>query len=437
MFRKSLIFTSLALSALNSQAASFQLNETSASGLGRAFAGDAVIADDAAVIARNPAALALFKQATLSVAATYIDPGVDVQGVAAPDLLGAGYDVSQQQQNNVVPAAVIPALYFVRPVNDIFAYGIGVNANFGLKSEFAQDYSAGSIGGKTDLKTINANVSGSYRVNENLSLGLGLNLVYGEAELIRHAGHVLANGITVPGLGTVAAPIPSRTEIVNMAGDDVGFGWQIGLNYELNDSHRFAISYRSAVELAFSGEFSGLATVPQAANLSIDLPAVAEFSGFHQLNAKWSTHYSVMFTQWSSFEKLEAYIGDDLAFEKVENFEDTYRFALGASYDLNQDLTLRFGLAYDQSAAQDYRSISIPDSDRLWYSAGVNYQLSANDSIDFALTYINGDSVLVKEEDALLAGLPESLDAVVGNKDWHFSSEGNAWLLALQYNKSF
>ncbi|TWX69999.1 outer membrane protein transport protein [Colwellia sp. C1TZA3] len=435
--QKSILAAAITLATFNSYSASFQLNETSASGLGRAFAGDSVIADDAAVLARNPAAMALFDKASFSLAATYIDPGVNIKGLDAPDMLGADYDVSQLDQDGVVPTAIIPAMYFINPVNDTFAYGIGINSNFGLKSEYDNDYAAGSIGGKTDLKTVNANISGSYRINEQLSLGLGMNLVYGEAELIRHAGSVLKEGVIIPGVGSVVAPVPTSTEIVNMAGDDFGYGWNAGVVYEINEDHRFALSYRSKVELAFEGEFSGLAVPVTAASLSVDMPAVTEFSGFHQFTTQWATHYSIMYTQWSSFEKLEAYAGNELAFEKQENFEDSYRFALGATYDVNPVLALRVGVAFDQSAAEDYRSISIPDSDRLWYSAGATYQLSRTESIDFGLSYINGDNVVVTEEDALLGQLPDSLSAFVGNKDWSFSSEGNALLLAVQYNKSF
>ena len=437
ILQKSILAAAITLATFNSYSASFQLNETSASGLGRAFAGDSVIADDAAVLARNPAAMALFDKTSFSLAATYIDPGVNIKGMDAPDMLGADYDVSPLDQEGVVPTAIIPAMYFINPVNDTFAYGIGINSNFGLKSEYDNDYAAGSIGGKTDLKTVNANISGSYRVNAQLSLGLGMNLVYGEAELIRHAGSVLKVGVTIPGVGTLVAPLPTPTEIVNMAGDDFGYGWNAGVVYEMNEDHRFALSYRSKVELAFEGEFSGLTVPVTPASLSVDMPAVIEFSGFHRLTPQWATHYSIMYTQWSSFEKLEAYSANELAFEKQENFDDSYRFALGATYDVNPVLALRMGVAFDQSAAEDYRSISIPDSDRLWYSAGATYQLSSTDSVDFGLSYINGDNVVVTEEDALLGQLPESLSAFVGNKDWSFSSEGNALLLAVQYNKSF
>ena len=436
--QKSILATAISLVALNAHSASFQLNETSASGLGRAFAGDAVIADDAAVLARNPAAMALFDKSTFSLVATYVDPGVDIKGVDAPDMLGADSDISKLDQNGVVPSAIIPAMYFINPINEKLAYGVGINSNFGLKSEYNTDYAAGSIGGQTDLKTINANVSGSYRINEQLSLGLGLNLVYGEAELIRHSGSILENGVSIPAAGINLPAIPATTEVINMEGDDFGYGWNIGAVYELNENHRFALTYRSKVELAFEGKFSGLTTPKQDAHLTIDMPAVAEFSGFHQFTTQWAAHYSVMFTQWSSFEKLEAYIGDELAFEKQENFEDTCRFALGTTYSLNPELTLRAGVAFDQSAAvEGNRSISIPDSDRLWYSAGATYKLSDNESIDFGISYINGDSVVVTEEDALLGQLPATLDPLVGDKNWSFTSEGNALLVALQYNRSF
>ena len=410
-FQKSIIATAITLAAFNSYSASFQLNETSASGLGRAFAGDAVIADDAAVLARNPAAMALFDKKSLSLSATYIDPGVKVDGVSGPDILGTDFNANELDQDGVVPS--------------------------GLKSEYGTNYAAGSIGGITDLKTINANISGSYRVNEQLSLGLGLNVVYGEAELIRHAGSVLENGISIPGVGLVFPPVPSSTEVVNMSGDDFGFGFNVGVVYEINSDHRLGFAYRSKVELAFEGDYTGLGTPTEDGNLTIDMPAITEFSGFHQLSTQWAAHYSIMYTQWSSFEKLEAYAGGTLAFEKQESFEDTYRFALGATYNLDQDITLRMGVAFDQSAAADHRSISIPDSDRLWYSAGATYQLNDTDSVDFAISYVNGDKVSVTEEDALLGQLPASLSPFVGQKDWTFSSEGNALLLAVQYNKSF
>jgi long-chain fatty acid transport protein len=435
-FQKTILALSLSAISVHSHSAAFQLNETSASGLGRAFAGDAVIADDAAVLARNPAAMALFKAKSLSVAATYVDPGVDVKGAGAPDLIdsinGGNFDLSKLDEDGVVPGAVIPGFYFINPINDKFAFGFGMNSNFGLSTDYPDSYPAGSIAGGTELTTVNFNASGSYRLNEQLSFGLGLNVVYGDAVLTRHAGDTGA--ALAASQGRV---LPANTELIKMEGDDISFGWNVGAVYEVNADHRFGLTYRSEVAVDFEGDYTAVGSPTVAGNLAIDMPWGAEFSGFHQLNKQWAVHYSVMYTNWESFEKMEAFTsGPDPVFAKDENYESTYRFALGTTYTHSDNLTLRAGIAHDESAAVDaFRSISIPDSDRLWYSAGATYKISDSDSIDFGFAYVDGDKVTLHEEDAVLADVPPAL--VGADKDWHFESEGNAILLSVQYNKSF
>lgn len=425
-FQKTLLSLSLSLLAVEAHSAAFQLNETSASGLGRSFAGDAVIADDASVISRNPAAMSLFSKKSFSIAGTYIDPNVDIKGTGSPDILGEDYDVDSLDINGVVPKAFIPAIYFINPINDKFAYGLAINSNFGLSSEYDNDYPAGSIAGETELTTINTNLSGSYRINEQFSVGLGLNVVYSDAYLVRQAG------VTGEILG-----IPSTSEVAKMEGDEVSFGWNIGAVYEVNNAHRFALTYRSDVTIDFEGDYTGLGTDKEVGTMTIDLPKIAEFSGFHQLTDKFAMHYSVMYTDWSSFEELEAYTDEEEpVFAKEENFESTYRLALGTTYNFSDKLILRAGVAFDESAAvKDYRSISIPDSDRLWYSVGATYQLNADNSVDFGFAYIDGDRVTVKESDGILEALP--LPPQLSNDKWEFETEGNAILLSVQYNKSF
>lgn len=440
---KTLIASAVAVASLNAHSAAFQLNETSASGLGRAFAGEAAIADNASVVSRNPALMSQFDSPQLSVVATYVDPGVDVEGVSAPDLLGENFDVKRMDTDGVVPPAVIPAFYYVKPVNEEFAWGVGVNSNFGLASVYDDDYVAGSIGGTTDLLTLNANLSGSYKVNEKFSLGIGLNLIYGEAELIRHAGAVLENGISHPVLGELVPPVPSEAEIIRMEGDDLAFGWNIGATYDINENNRIGFNYRSASEVDFDGNFTSVSGVAQAGHLAIDLPEIFEFSGYHKVTSKTALHYSVMYSGWSSFETLEAYTHADPStpvFTKEESFNNTMRYAFGVTHKYTMDLTLRAGIAYDESASTTHPSISIPDSDRKWLTVGGTYKLKENSTIDFALAYVDGDEVYVSEQDALLDTVLESapqLAPIIGDTQWQYVSEGNAILAAVQYNVAF
>ena len=49
-------------------------------------------------------------------------------------------------------------------------------------TEFNNNYPAGEYGGKTDLTTLNLNLSGAYRLNDNWSFGLGFDAVYADAK---------------------------------------------------------------------------------------------------------------------------------------------------------------------------------------------------------------------------------------------------------------
>ena len=80
-FNKTLLAIAVTLASTQAMAAGFQLNSQSATGIGRAFAGDAVIADNASVLSRNPAAMALFDEKQLSMGLTYADVQVQVSDV--------------------------------------------------------------------------------------------------------------------------------------------------------------------------------------------------------------------------------------------------------------------------------------------------------------------------------------------------------------------
>lgn len=190
-FNQSLLATAMLLAAGGANAAAFQLAEVSTSGLGRAYAGEAAIADNASVVATNPALMSLFKTAQFSTGGVYIDSRINMNGDVESSITSFKMITTKNgsaSQRNVVPGAFVPNLYFVAPVNDKFALGAGMNVNFGLKSEYDDSYDAGIFGGKTDLTAINLNLSGAYRVTEGLSLGLGVNAVYANAQVERNAG---------------------------------------------------------------------------------------------------------------------------------------------------------------------------------------------------------------------------------------------------------
>ncbi|MGY4108547.1 outer membrane protein transport protein [Aeromonas encheleia] len=418
-FKKSLIAAAVTLASTQTFAAAFQLNEHSASGLGRAYAGEAAIADNASVLSRNPAAMTTFDKMALSVSGTYIKPDVDVAG----DIYAGPNKLASSSESDIAPDAFVPATYFIQPLNDQWAWGLGLFSNYGLATEYSKTFPAGAGAGDTELLTFNINPNVAYRINSNFSIGAGLNAVYAQAELNRYAGALAA---AIPGAH-------SDTPLAHLKGDTWGFGWNVGGLYEINEYNRLALTYRSQVDLSFDGDFQGATSGNRMVdgNLKLDLPAQAEFAGYHRLNQQFAVHYSVNWTDWSAFQELKA-TSDSCAggvcLQKDEKFKDSMRYALGGTWYVNPAWEARIGFAYDNSPVEpEYRSLSIPDSDRVWYSAGATYHIDQDMSVDFGMAYLDGKEVDVNE------GLRSHGDAL----RWKGTSHGNAFLASAQFNMKF
>lgn len=426
IFKKSLIAATIALATGQVHAAAFQLNEHSASGLGRAYAGEAAIADNASVLARNPAAMTTFDKMAVSVSGTYIKPDVDVDGaINRVDANGNKLaKLTDASESGIAPAAFVPAAYFIQPLNDQWAWGMGLFSNYGLSTEYSETFPAGAGAGNTELMTLNINPNIAYRINEHFSVGAGINAVYGAAELNRFAGYT----------GTA---LPKDTNVAHLKGDTWGFGWNVGTLYEVNENHRFALTYRSQVDMSFDGDFKGLTSGNRTVdgNLKLDLPAQAEFAGYHRLNQQFAVHYSVNWSDWSAFQELKATSSGcntpgqpGVCLNKPEKFKDSTRYSIGGTWYINPAWEARLGFAYDNTPIEaEYRSLSIPDSDRIWYSAGATYHINTDMSVDFGMAYLDGKEVDVNE------GLPnhDSLNR------WQGTSHGNAFLASAQFNMKF
>lgn len=420
-FTQTLLASALAVVAGSASAAAFQLAEVSTSGLGRAYAGEAAIADNAAVVATNPALMSLLKQPEISVGAIYVDPNINLTS----PMPGFAY-------KNIAPNALVPTVYGVYPINEKFAVGGGLNVNYGLATEFDDKYAGGFLGGKTDLTAINFNLSGAYRVTEKFSVGLGLNAVHAKAKLERYAGALAKQKFQNPLLG-----IKETSVISKLQGDKWGFGWNAGLVYEFNERNRIGVAYHSQVDINFKGQYSNqfpvaAAQLLQAAGITatggkeipgtlhLPLPAYWEISGYHKMTDRFAMHYSYKYTQWSKFKELRAKGTDGKTlFSKTEEFRDSSRIALGASYDVTDALTVRTGIAYDESAADEHNTISIPDTDRTWFSVGATYRFTPNVSIDAGFAHLKGKKNTFKEE-----GVP-------------FTSKASANLYGLNVNYRF
>ncbi|WP_017222289.1 outer membrane protein transport protein [Moritella dasanensis] len=380
-FQKTTLATALLLVTAQSSAAGFQVSEHSASGLGRAFAGEAAVADNAAVIARNPAAMSLFDKAEISIVGSYIVPSADIEGVNDPIL----NNPSRLDSNDVINDAFVPAMYYVQPINEKVAVGLAMFSGYGMVSEHEDDHAVGFAAGTTDLLTFNINPSMSFKATDDLSLGLGVNAVYATATLKRNKGDLAILPPAKGGLGGSA-----NEQLFLLEGDAWGYGWNVGALYEFSEKNRIGVAYRSQVDIEFEGDFTGATSGGNKiqTTLEIPLPATAEISGYHKVTPKIAVTYSALWTQWSKFSELEALSNQCAAgecFKKEESYDDNIRYAIGTEF-YTGNTTLRAGFAFDEQAGET--TLSIPDTDRYWYTLGATYNLDEAFSFDFALAYI-------------------------------------------------
>lgn len=467
------ILAAIAFSSTQAVAAGFQLNSQSATGLGRAFAGDAVIADNASAMARNPAAMALFKKRSVSVGVTMISTDVQVKGgtynsaglhldgkatingdIQYDDSLNPiGFTPSGAQLDKLTPSIAsgkatipqtqnlggtnaVPNIYLINPINEQWAWGLAAYSNFGTGTEFKDNFVAPLFGGTTKVRSFNLGASVSYRLNEQFSFGAGLDAVYGVGQLHRSGTVSISGKLNVSindsfwgelGNQDLAAKHTLSGQVLDADASGWGLGWNVGTVYEVNEDHRFGLSYRKSPTIKAKGNVFFLSSgkgMVENDTLHVPLPDMAEFSGYHNLTNAFAIHYSAQWIGWSKFDEVKS---DAHGTIKKYNWKDSWHYALGATYLVNEDWTLRTGYMLDKSPVNELTSLSIPCSDRQWFSAGLTYHFTKDTNIDLGATYLMGEDVQVNEK--LTEALPfPSVQA---------TTRANAVLVGVQFSHTF
>ncbi|MEZ9821666.1 outer membrane protein transport protein [Shewanella sp. 10N.286.45.A1] len=416
------------------QAAGFQLAEYSATGLGRAFAGEAAMADNAAAQFRNPAMLTYLNGTQMTAGAILVMPNIDINGeVTYVD------GTNPTSAHDIADDAVIPNFYVSHQINDNWFVGLALGSNFGMATELDDNFRGTQFGNEASVTTIEINPNVAYRINDKFSIGGGVRFVIGEGSIGAKSS---VDTILPTPIGNL--PVAKGTTLKYMEGDDTAWGWQLGGAWQINADNRVGFNYRSAVDQNLEGEANGLAfnpmdpTLKMAGSMELSLPATAELASYHQLSEKLAIHASINWTDWSSFEKLEAVIPaltEPTQLVKQENWEDNYRFALGTTYQVNDTISMRAGVAYDKSAVSDAnRTLTIPEMDRLWLSAGMGYRISENFDMDFGLTYIFADESPVVEP---RPGIPSDDSSAHFGGTFTGTTSGNILLVGIQTSYRF
>jgi long-chain fatty acid transport protein len=426
MNRKHLsLIISLALGAasLDAAASGYRFGSQSVSAQGSAESNGAEAADPSTIFA-NPAGLSRLEGRQIMGGITAVVPHSAFQDSGSTRFT-RGPTGGQASQDSFAPGVVAaPSLYYSQKIDDRWTAGIGVFVPYGTKLDYDWNWSGRYALTNIKLEAVNINPSVSFKLDEHHAFGFGIDAEYMKARLgqgVDVPGTILAAQASGSGaaLARQIAALGGNPALLARAGDghagiegkDWGYGFNLGYMFTLDQNTRFGIAYRSSIRHELKGgavwDFSTVTTDPvvngvlqsasrrvnSAARVDLRTPETLSVNAFHQFDEKWAGMADITWSRTSRMENIDIqFVGTGEGDEVIrQQWKNTVRVALGANYKLNEDLTLRGGIAHDEAPIRDasLRHPALPDADRFQLSFGANWKLSPNSSVDLAYSFLD------------------------------------------------
>lgn len=352
------------------------LYEIATPDVGLAAAGYAARAQDASTLYKNPAGMSLLEGTQLQAGAQLTYGNVEFSKAANTSAF-----LGSDNGGNALGALPGASLFVTDQLSDRFTVGFGTFSSFGLAAKYNSDWVGRYYLQQSALLGLSLMPAASFRATDWLSVGAGLNAMYG----------YLDNKVAVRTLGAGDGQM-------KLQDSTWGFGADAGILVEPVTGTRIGVTYLSPVKLDFKAtpSFSNLGvfgnrpifTSPPQLNLGLTVPQSVMISGYHELNTKWALMANVGWQNWNQFGKVN--VGVDSANPQSltanANYQDTWHGALGAQYTASEKWLFSAGVAYDSSAVSDAnRTISAPLGEA--YRIGIGAQYQASKKVNVGLAY--------------------------------------------------
>jgi len=438
-FRRTRIATAvagfaLALGAGQALGAGFALQENSGSGLGNAFAGGAAAAEDASTVWANPAGMSRIGTNQAAAALHLINVSMKFSnanslpaGCYPPACSPAVLQPLGGDGGDAGSLNIVPNMFGVFPINKEWAFGIGLNAPFGLVTEYDSTWIGRFQGVKSDIKTMNINPALSWKPAESFAIGAGADYQQIKATLtkqVNYSGALLLAAATAgvaPGSATwnaIAQSTPRLEGSADITGDAWAWGWNVGVLWDIDKNNRIGAHYRSSIKYnlnanasfvnpalppvptpiaptvaALAAAVNNTATYNGSVSSDIELPEIVNVSYFGKLDNRWDLMADIQYTGWDKVQDLTFTRTSGPSSGKVlastpENWKNVWRYSVGTNYHYDDKWTIRGGVAYDESPVSDqYRTPRLPDGSRIWLATGAQYKMDRQWVFDVGLAY--------------------------------------------------
>ncbi|PKO56829.1 MAG: aromatic hydrocarbon degradation protein [Betaproteobacteria bacterium HGW-Betaproteobacteria-21] len=317
-----------------------------------------------------------------------------------------------------------PELAYTQRIGGL-TLGIGAFAQGGLGTEYGRSSFLSRSTGGTDtglenssrLLVLDIPLAASYKVTDALTIGgsidalwqgLNLDLLLGADQV----GSLISGGRATGSLVPVLGGIPglqgahfslTKSKMLASGVDAWGYAGRLGLAYQVTPATRLGAAYNfrsrisdmegDATLTAISGV---LGQIPLEGKIKIrdfQMPAKLVIGASHRVTPQWLLTADVSRVFWKDVMKnikvaFEANAGGNLNVLLPQDYRNQTILAIGTSYALTPEWTLRAGARYaSQALRKETLFAVIPATPSKHLSLGFSYAVSPASRIDFALSH--------------------------------------------------
>lgn len=364
-----------------------------------------------AAMMNNPATLSLAPTGTnrLDVAVGGLHPDVTAKMPGAS--VGSGGD-----------AYYMPAMGWTKKDGKL-SYGIGVMAQGGMGTEYGAGtfMSAGSPGNtRSELGVGRVILPLSYEVTPDFAIGGSIDFVWATLDMKMAASTAMLGGMVTGASGNIAMGLPglmgmnwARVDFSDgndYSGSAKGTGWagKLGFTYRINKSLTIGATYHSKTSLddlesgstgaaMSAGMNGGTALWSDSGKIKVrnfQWPETYAIGVAYQASSQWLIAADVKHIGWSNVMKdfkmtyQSAGVGGTVDFTMPQNWKDQTVLQLGATYQMNDQLALRFGLNTSRNPVPDtWLNALFPAIIKDHYTFGLGYKFSKMADLNGSITY--------------------------------------------------
>jgi len=252
---------------------------------------------------------------------------------------------------------------------------------WGGGADYGKDFVGRYQAQKSELGVVAISPAVAYRINDKLSLGVGVSFLYNEMDL----------RIAVNQPGSEPDGQVKMDEL-----DDWGYQGFLGLTYKATDRLTLGAVYRTESDAELEGDikFNNITIPPineltsqfDKAKIDYTYPQLVRMGFKYELSDKTLLMADFDWEEWSAFGDTRIGLSGDAstiqAFDR--DFDDTWHLGFAFAHILPEDQVFTAGIGYDSSPVSDSkRTADLPADEQLRFSAA--YVKEITDQLGFSL----------------------------------------------------